>query len=168
MIRRLLILVGLLAAPAFSEQGPHRVGGGANYFVAIENLDANDVDEDGFGYFVSYQYRPHGPAGLEIDMEMLPKGYAASEDDIYSPQAYLILGSYVYLAAGIGAFYTDHELADDPFYALRAGAELGFDDRVFLDLYAIYRFEKWDDLSESEKNVGSDTAFVGAALRFAL
>jgi hypothetical protein len=161
-----LFLLALVAGAR--AQGPHHMGFGANYFVAVDNIDEQDVDEDGFGYFYTYQYRPDCPAGLELTMELLPDGYAGAEEDVYAPQAYFIFGSYVYLAAGIGAFYTDGELADDPFYAFRLGAELDYKRMVYFDVYTTYRFEKWDDLSEPNKNVGSDTLFLGAALRFGL
>lgn len=167
LLAAFLVWVSLAALRAAAE-GPHHLGAGANYFVAVENIDQQDTDEDGFGYFFSYQYRPNGPLGLEVDLEMLPDGYAGAEDTVYAPQAYVILGSYIYLAAGVGGFYTDGEFSDDPFYVFRLGTELDFRRQVYFDFYANYQFEHWDDLSASDKNIGSDTVFLGAAIRFGL
>jgi len=161
------ILTGLCIAmlaigslPAWAG-GAHRIGGGANYWTSVEDIDDSDVDEDGFSYLVSYQYRP-GLLGLGIDAEMMPDRYG---EDTYAPQAYLILGKGLYAAAGVGILLVDDEWAEDPFYSLRAGIDLELLPSIYLDINANYRFNETTDLEASTTDIDTDTVFLGAAVR---
>lgn len=163
----LVLIAGALfaSAPAWSEEGPHRLGVGAHYWVTLDSIDNEDFDEDGLSWVATYQYRP-GLLGLGIDIGWKEKGFAGAPKDVYEPQAYLILGSALYAAAGIGGYYTDGDFADDPFYFFRAGFDLELLPSIHLDLHALYRFEKWDNLSESGTDIDTDTVTLGAAVRF--
>ena len=61
----------LLLPATAAWSGEHRLGGGVNYWVALEDLDEDDVDEDGFSYLISYQYMMDW-IGVELDVELLP------------------------------------------------------------------------------------------------
>ncbi len=150
----------MAVAPGHAAEGPHRIGGGANYWIALDDLDS-DVDDDGFSYVVSYQYRP-GLVGLGIDAELLPDRFG---DDAYAGQAYLILGQGLYAAAGVGVNYMDSEFADDPFFTFRAGLEFPVLPNLYLDLHAHYRFEDEQDLKDEDTKIDTDTVFLGAAVR---
>jgi hypothetical protein len=151
---------------AWSADAAHRFGIGANYWKTLDDIDVDDVDEDGFSWLASYQYRP-GLLGLGLEVEWFEKGFGGASKDVYAPQAYLILGGVLYAAAGIGTYYTDGEWADDPFYAFRVGLDLKLLPSLHLDINANYRFENWDSLNDRNKDIDSDTVTLGAAVRLA-
>lgn len=147
----------------------HQIGGGVHYWRTIDEIDDDDgdIDEDGFGFVASYQYRP-GLLGLGIDVEWKDKGFAGAPEDVYEPQAYLIVGGMLYAAGGIGGYYTDGEFADDPFYLFRAGLDLEILPAFHLDIHAIYRFEEWEQIDEEPTEVDTDTVTIGVAARIEL
>jgi hypothetical protein len=152
----------VLGSTAWAEPA-HRVGVGAHYWKALDDLD-DDFDEDGLGWVATYQYKP-GLLGLGIDVEWKEDGFGGSTEDVYEPQAYLILGQGLYGAAGIGGYYSDGDFADDPFYLFRAGFDVEILPSLFLDIHAIYRFEEWDNVSDGDTNPDSDTITLGASIR---
>lgn len=164
---RIWIVIGLFSlgvTAAKAGDAVSRLGLGANYWTAIDDIDVDNVDEEGFSYFVSYQYRP-GLLGLELDVEMLPDRFG---EDAYAPAAYVILGGAIYAAAGIGIVNQDSEWADDPFYALRAGLDLELLPSIYLDLSASYRFDSETKIKDAVDEIDTDTLFLGAALRFGI
>lgn len=156
-----LLLCLFLAGTSWASE--HRLGGGINYWVTVDSLD-DDIDDNGFSYLLSYQYRP-GLISLEFDMELLPDRFG---ETAIAPQAYVLVGDALYAAAGIGIVHTDGSFADKPFFALRAGFNLNLFPGLFVDLSANYRFNDSSDLKDKEKNIDTDTVFLGAAVRFAL
>ena len=153
----------IIASSAFAA-GEHRIGAGANYWVTLNDLDVDDIDDNGFSYLVSYQYRD-GLWGLELDAEFLPDRFG---ENAWAPEAYLIFGEGLYAAAGIGIIHTDGEFESSPFYALRVGFDMEIFSGLHLDIAANYRFNDTADLSESGTKIDTDTVFLGAALRLAL
>jgi hypothetical protein len=143
----------------------HRIGLGAHYWVALDDINVTDVDEDGLSYYLTYQLCPAGMLKFEFDVEMMPDGYGGSDDDVYAPQAYAILGGGIYAGIGVGTYYTDGDFSSDPFFALKAGLDLHILPFVHLDINANYRFEDWDDISDVPEDISSDTITLGAALR---
>lgn len=165
-MRRLQYVLALLAClflAGTSWASEHRLGGGINYWVTVDSLD-DDIDDNGFSYLLSYQYRP-GLISLEFDMELLPDRFG---ETAVAPQAYVLVGDALYAAAGIGIVHTDGSFADKPFFALRAGFNLNVLPGLFVDISANYRFNDSTDLKDKEKNIDTDTVFLGAAVRFAL
>ena len=163
----LLLLMGMLAWPAGfaqADNSPHRLGIGAHYWTTVDNIDDDNFDEDGIAWLASYQFWP-SLIGLELAVEWLDKGFGGSDDDVFLPQAYLLVGGWIYAAAGIGGYYSDGDLADDPFYALRAGLNLNILPSIYLDINANYRFENWDDLRDDDTDIDEDTITLGAAVR---
>lgn len=159
----ILLLASLLLIPAAHAQ-THRIGVGVNYWYALDDIDIDDIDENGFSYLVSYQFRPT-LIGLQIDVEFLPDLFG---EDAIAPAAYLVVGKAIYAAAGIGIVNQDGDFADDPFLALKAGLDLELLPRIFLDISASYRFNsKFDDIGDELKKVDTDTVFLGAAVRIA-
>lgn len=156
-----LVAIGMFGSAM--AQGSHRIGGGVNYWVALDDIEIDDIDEDGFSYLVSYQYRGR-LLGLGLDAEMLPDRFG---EDAYAGQAYLIVGAGIYAAAGIGIVHTDGDFADDPFFSLRAGLDIEVLPSLRLDISAQYRFNDETDLEDSDTNIDTDTLFLGAALRLA-
>jgi hypothetical protein len=144
----------------------NQLGVGVHYWTTVKNIDVNDVDKNGFSYLAMYQYH-YGWVGIEADVEWFQKGFGGASQDVYQPQAYLILGKVIYAAAGIGGYYADGKLADNPFYAFRVGLDIPLLPILHLDINANYRFENWDDLSIEGKSVDTDTVTLGAAARLA-
>jgi len=144
----------------------NQFGVGAHYWTTLKNIDFKDVDKNGFSYMLMYQYH-YGWLGVEADVEWFQKGFGGASQDVYQPQAYLILGQVLYAAAGIGGYYTDGKLAANPFYAFRAGLDIPILPVLHLDVNANYRFENWDDLSTEGKEISVDTVTLGAAVRLA-
>ncbi len=164
------MMAGLVAfggVSTFAEAGAHRLGVGAHYWETLDDIDADDVDEDGFSWVATYQYKP-GLLGLGLDLEWKEEGFGGSPEAVYEPQAYLILGQALYGAAGVGGYYSDGDFAEDPFYFFRAGFDVELLPSIHVDIHAIYRFEQWDELESSDTDADSDTVTLGAALRIAL
>lgn len=170
MWRRNLVLGwGLVCASLlFAAEGKNefnRIGVGTQYWIAVEDIDTDEVLQDGFSWYASYQMAPSDYFKLEFDFEVLPEEYGGAPEQVYAPQAYLVLGNGLYVAAGVGLYYTDGDIAEDPFYALRAGLDVEILPHLRGDLNLNYRFENWDSLSDDELDVDTDTLMVGAAVR---
>lgn len=157
-----LLFVSVFAMPAAAQES--RLGGGINYWRVIDDVD-EDFDEDGISWLVSYQYCPSEMFRLEADLEIFPDGVLGRGDTDYAPQAFAILGSWIYAAVGAGIYYFGDPIkdwADDPFYVLRAGLDLEIlPDALHLDIYGRYQFTDWGDI-----DVDTDTAILGGCVRF--
>jgi len=141
---------------------PHRIGGGVNYWVALEDL-GDDTDDSGFSYLVSYQYWS-GLWAIELTGELLPDRFG---ENAWAPEAYIIFGEGIYLAAGVGIINSDGDWASKPFYAFRGGFNFEVFGNFYLDISANYRFNDTADLKDSNTTIDTDTVFLGASLRFA-
>lgn len=168
-MKNLYVLVCCILLCLFSSHaafaGDHRIGGGANYWVALDDIDTDkDVDDDGFSFYGSYQYWM-SMIGLELDVEFLPDRFG---DSAIAPQAYALVGKAIYGGIGIGTVYANDEFSDEPFFALRAGLNLEVLPGIFADIYANYRFNDKADLDDEDRDIDTDTIFLGAAVRIAL
>lgn len=152
------LLVGMHAGAA---EKTHRLGGGVNYWVFLDDLDVKEMKENGFSYLASYQFRPT-LLGVQVDWEFLPDMFGK---DAHAPAAYVLLGQAIYAAAGVGILNMDGEWADDPFLALQAGMDLEVLPALFLNIFSSYRFNSQMDLKEAVKAIDTDTVFLGAAVR---
>lgn len=141
----------------------HRLGGGANYWVALDDIELDQFDETGVSYFLSYQYWPSA-VGFEILGEYRPDGIG--EEDIYAPQIFLLAGQALYAGIGAGINYANSEWAEDFFYALKAGFNLELVPSVYLDIFATYRFSDFDEVGFAGTEIDTDTVYLGAAVRF--
>ncbi len=162
-----MMLLGLIVLTATSASaGEHRIGGGANYWVSIDDIEVGDnkLDDDGIAFFGSYQYWS-GLFGLEIDAEFLPDRFGESA---VSPQAYLLVGKGIYAGVGIGTTYTDGDFAEEPFFALKAGFNLELLPGIYADIYGNYRFNDTADFEDDDSDIDTDTVFLGMAVRIAL
>jgi len=170
LIALLVASLGLLwtasIARAQEQERNNQLGVGVHYWTTVKNIDVNDIDKNGFSYLAMYQYH-YGWVGIEAALEWFQSGFGGASQDMYQPQAYLILGKVIYAAAGIGGYYSDGKLADNPFYAFRVGLDIPLLPILHLDINANYRFENWDDLGTEGKSVDTDTVTLGAAARLA-
>lgn len=163
-----LISLSGLTLPATAAPA-HRLGIGANYWRTIDRIKEDDykLDDTGVSWLLSYQHALASLLKLQVDMEIFPAGFGGSDEATYAPQAYLVLGSVIYLAGGIGIGYADGKFADEPFYALRAGLDWELFSFLHIDAHADYRFLDWDNsnLRDQLKNINTDTVMLGIALR---
>lgn len=159
----LMAMLGMVGAwmPALAGDGDHRLGGGVNYWKALDDIKLGDIDEEGLSYVVSYQYRP-SLVGFQLDFELLPDLYG---EDAFAPAAYVMVGTGLYLAAGIGVVNRDSKWANDPFYALKTGLDLELLPAIHLDLGLSYRFDSKTKLDSAVKDIDTDTLFMGLAAR---
>jgi hypothetical protein len=141
-----------------------RLGAGVHYWVALDDIDLDNVDEDGYSFIFSYQNIRAGFFKFEADLGMLQKGYAGADTTVWSPQAYFLVGKGIYGGVGVGINYSDGDFAKNPFYALRVGFDLEVLPSIFLDLNANYRFENWN-FNRIKEDVSTDTVTMGAVLR---
>jgi hypothetical protein len=166
-ILRLILVVGLgLAVGARAET---TLGLGANYFQTIDHLD-KPFKEDGLAPLLSLRMGLAPLLKLQVDCVMYPKHYAGASSgrEIFSPQAFLLLGGVLYGGLGVGTLFTDGDFADSPFYIARAGVDLALFPGLHLDINASYEFAEWDGINDLDENVDTDTVTLGAALRFVL
>ena len=158
------VTLGLPAAQAASDT-LHYVGLGIRYWQTVDNIKLTDVDEEGFSWIITYQMKPARLLKIEADIEVMPSDYAGSNDDIYAPQGYVLLGTGIYVGVGAGFYLSDGKIEEDPFLALRAGLNAELLPSLFIDFSANYRFDEWDDLNESDEDIDSDTITIGIAAR---
>jgi len=161
-----LALATLAAAPAVA--GEHRVGIGYHYFETLGNIDSpGDIDNSGNSLVFSYQYLPGGLLRFEGDVEYFSGGYGGSTGSSYAPQAYVLLGRFVYGGVGVGITNGDFEDGSswsDPWYAARLGLDLLLLPKVHLDINANYRANSFSALDEADSD--SITFGISARLSF--
>lgn len=160
-----ILLFGLGTLDSAWAGSVHRLGGGVHYWVTVDDIDVNDVDENGYSLIFSYQNVGSGYFKFEADLGLQESGYAGAKSTVWSPQAFFLIGKGIYGGAGIGINYSEGDFAERPFYALRVGFDLELLPHLFLDLNANYRFEKWD-FDRIKDDVDTDTVTLGAILRF--
>ena len=169
-MKRLLVVLavivsGLVVAGNSGADIKNRIGIGANYWKNLDDIDVKDFDDSGLSYYLSYQLIPASLLKFELDVEMMQDGYAGSDDTVFSPQGFIILGAGIYAGLGIGTYYTDGDFSSDPFFTLRAGLDIHVLPYIWLDVNANYRFEDWNDISDVTDDVSTDTIMLGAAVR---
>jgi hypothetical protein len=100
---------------------------------------------------------------LEADLEWVPD-YGGSDNTMFQPQAWVIVGGLIYGAGGMGGSYIDGDWLDNPFYGLRAGVDLTLGG-LNLDCFTTYRFQSstvFDEIDEEDL----DALTFGAIVRF--
>lgn len=159
----LVFLVSIAASPAWAAN--HRIGGGLHYWRATDDIDVEGIDEDGWVYVLSYQYRPFPLVAAELDLEISDPGYGGADGRVYAPQAYVLVGLGLYAGLGVGTYFHDGEF-DDLFYAARGGVSFPLLlPVVLLDLHVDYRFTEWKGISALADQVSTDVVTVGAQVR---
>ncbi len=153
------LAVFTMAFQAHAEES--RIGIGANYWLTIDDIDTDNIDENGLSFYASYQYWM-GLIGIEADIEVLPDKFG---EDAFAPQIFILAGSGVYAGAGIGIEYRDGSFAEEPFFALKAGINLELLPSIYLDIYGTYRFNDTADLDATLDDIDTDTVFLGTAVR---
>lgn len=160
-------LAGVLAWAAVSAGwADTSVGVGARYYRTIDDLDA-PFEKDGLAALVSVQTDLAAILKLQLDAVLYPDGYAGSRVDVFSPQAFLLVGGGIYGGLGAGTLVSDGEIGD-AFFIVRAGVDLELLPGLHLDVNANYEFAEWEKINTLDEDVDSDTVTLGAALRIDL
>jgi hypothetical protein len=161
-----LIALGWAAAarPAVADSS---IGFGLHSWRTVDDLRSQgfgNLRRSGVSYLLSYQYSPGALLKFELDGEYFDKGFGGSTHYAIAPQAYVLVGGFVYGGVGIGTIYSKDFTNDfsSPFYAARVGLDLHLLPRIRLDVNANYRFHAFNEL----RGVNTGTVTVGAIARF--
>jgi hypothetical protein len=166
LIVLMLVVMGWTAAarPAAADSS---IGLGVHAWRTVDDLRSqgfSDVRRSGVSYLLSYQYSPGALLKFELDGEYFAKGFGGSTHYAIAPQAFVLVGGFIYGGVGIGTTYSK-DFANNfssPFYAARAGLNLHLLPRFTLDVNANYRFKAFNEL----KGVNTGTVTLGAVARF--
>jgi hypothetical protein len=172
-MRRFVILtsalVALLGVPKeASAIIGHSFGIGLHYLRNISELDEDlddgegGLDQNSFGLLGSYQFGMP-LLTLEGNLEYVPD-YIGSDHGLVEPSFYVLTNGLIYFGGGIGIGYIDGDWQSDPFYALRAGVNLGVGG-IGLDVYGSYRFQE-DEEIEDLTGEDLDSLTFAAVFRF--
>jgi hypothetical protein len=151
----------------FFAQAESQLGGGVHYWRAAEDVDVDNIDEDGLSWLITYQADLNNVLTLELDLELFPDDFAGLDDSVLAPQAYLLVGRGLYAGVGIGTYYTDGSF-EESFYNLRLGLDIEILTTLSIDLNLNYQFMDWSELNDELENVDTDTVTIGAAIRVTL
>jgi hypothetical protein len=140
------------------------LGAGLHYLHNLGDIDANgtDLSKESFGLIGSYKF---GMAMMTLEAQgEYIFNYAGSDEAMFIPSGWALLGSMVYAGAGMGIGHIDGEWQSDPFYALRAGVNLPL--MAFkLDLYGTYNFWSNEDIKNATGD-DLDSVTFAAVLHF--
>ena len=163
----LLTLIALgWAAAARPAAADSSIGFGLHSWRTVDDLHSEgfgNLRRSGVSYLLSYQYGPVPLLKLELDAEYFDKGFGGSSHYAIAPQAFVLVGGFVYGGLGIGTTYSQdfpHDFSS-PFYAARVGLDLHLLPRFRLDVNANYHFHAWNEL----RGVDTGTVTVGAVAR---
>lgn len=165
MIRRVILglaapVLALLAVPDPAEA--FRLGGGVHYLRTVGDIkDDEGFDENATGILGSVML-PLPAVRLEGIVEWIPDWGGGSS--MVQPQAWALLGAFLYGGVGVGIGWTDDRWQDRPFWALRVGLNLELGG-LNLDGFGSYRLQSTDEI-EGVGRRDLDTVTLGAILRF--
>jgi hypothetical protein len=169
MTPRSLVLLCLssLFLPAAAVAAEHHLGFGLHYWTAVDDLEDEgfDIDESGTSAFALWRVGIPGPFAFELDLEYFSDGFAGSDGSAFAPQAFVLVGAFLYGGLGVGVTVADLPDGDDvsdPFYSARLGLAVAVLPRVRLDVHANYQTDTFSNLGDAD----SDTITLGASLRF--
>ena len=145
------------------------IGFGIHSWRTVKDLRSEgfeDIRRSGISYLLSYQYHLVPLVKLELDGEYFDKGFGGSTHSAFAPQAFVLVGGFIYGGVGIGTTYS-RDFANNfssPFYAARAGLDLHLVPRFHIDVNANYRFNAFHEL----QGATTGTVTLGAVARFTL
>jgi hypothetical protein len=161
-----LILSLALWSAVAAHADDSRLGLGVRYWRTTEGVGDRDIDRDGPSWFITYQRRVAPLIAWQADLELFSSRFAGSTSEVFAPQAFAVLGGWVYGALGAGILYADGRFADRPFFLARLGLDLKVLPRTRVDLHASYVFSEWGNINRIHRDFQSNVASMGAAVRF--
>jgi hypothetical protein len=167
--RALTLPVLIAAALLVSAAGPARagrtIGGGIHYLRNlgdITNSGTIDLDQNSYSLLASIK-NDMGMLKVDGQVEYI-FDHVGTGHEMWQPSVWLLAGGMVYGGAGIGIGYTHGAWQANPFYALRAGAEIPLGG-LALDAYGTYQFQSDAEL-KSLTGEDLDSVTFAALLRF--
>jgi hypothetical protein len=154
----ILVLCGIVILSSFAVQASAtQLGVGLHYQRTIKEFDdVSGLSQDDFSLFGTVTL-PVAIVKIEGNVEWTPD-YLGSDEHLLQPAAYGLLDlGLLYGGVGIGIGYLTGDgngWASNPFYALRAGVELGLAGFA-IDGYLAYRFQSanfWDGAGNLDLN----------------
>lgn len=163
---------GSAACPAAADPGDSAsssIGLGVHAWRTVDDLRSEGfggIRRDGISYLLSYQYKPGALLKFELDGEYFPQGFGGSSRNAFSPQAFVLLGGFIYGGVGIGTIYSRDfgNNFSSPFYVARVGLDLHLLPRFHLDVNGNYHFNAFNEL----KGANTGTITLGAIARFGI
>lgn|SRR5262245_47194511 len=136
-----VIAAALLVAAVGTARAGRTIGGGIHYLRNlgdITNTGTIDLDQNSYSLLGSVK----GDLGmLKVDGQVeYIFDHVGTGHEMWQPSAWLLAGGMLYGGGGIGIGYTNGAWQANPFYALRAGAEVPLGG-LALDAYATYQFQ---------------------------
>jgi len=157
-ITLVITMVSVLALGLGATDSRAGLGLGVHYLNTVGDMkDAEGFDSSAFGFIGGFSFGA-SLINFEADVEWVPD-YAFGKD-LWQPQAYAFIGTFIYGGVGVGIGHINGEWQDNPFYALRAGVKV-----AMLDLFTSYRFQKWDAVEDFESDDLNSLTF-GAIFKF--
>lgn len=163
----LLFAVLIVAGTSGVARADHSIGGGIHYLRNLGDLKTSGgptFDQNSFSLLASGQ-TSLVMLRLEADVEYI-FDYIGTGHPMWQPEAWVLTSGLIYAGAGIGIGYTDGDWQKDPFYALRAGVNLGLAG-FGVDAFASYRFQN-DSAIKSLTGDDLNSITFAAIARFGL
>ncbi len=160
-----LFVSGALFMPSIG-RADSSIGAGISYFQTLGDIEeSEEFDESSVSVTLSYKIGMADLISLEVDLDFVPD-YGGSDEVLYMPQAFLLVGSTLYAGAGVGMGYIDGD-STDAFYGFRVGLDLPLGESLSFDINANYRFMDVDAIDDLDSD-DADSITFGAILRLAL
>ena len=157
-----LVVAVAIAAPATAGQ----FGVGLHYLRTLDDQGFKDFDQNNFSLFGSITI-PVAIVRVEGQLEWTPN-YIGSDEHLFQPAAYGLMPiGPIYGGVGIGIGYLTGDgagWATNPFYALRAGIDLGLGGFA-VDVFASYRFQS-ASFADGVSNIDLDALTLAAQIKF--
>jgi hypothetical protein len=142
---------------------PKQLGIGINYWRL--NDRPGRYEKSGFSYYASYRSLPSF-WGYEINLEYYPEDTVFTDSDaVWEPQAFVIIGTEFYGAAGVGWQFGESNLPNSPTYSFKAGYNFDFLSFLKMDINAQYKYHKLKDF-DSGKKIDANSFGLGAAISY--
>ena len=156
-----VVAVAMLASGARAESS---LGIGPRVFRKVDNVP-RQYTEMGAGAFVNWRTYWTDLVSGQVELALYEDGFAGSPKEVIAPQAFVLLGREFYAGFGAGILFSDGDLADKPFLALRVGYQWPWGEALTVDLNATYEYGEWDGVSKFLPKEESDTLSIGLGLR---
>ncbi len=154
----MIVMISFLLVGGSATESQAGFGVGLHYLNTVgEMKNTEGFDSSALGFMGVYSFGA-SLINFEAGLEWVPN--YAFEKDMIQPQFFAFIGGFIYGGMGVGIGHINSEWQDKPFFALRGGVKV-----AVLDLFASYRFQKWDALEDLDTDDVNALTF-GALFKF--
>lgn len=164
MKRMLLSVAAAMALLAPGIRAESSLGIGPRVFRTVDSLP-HQYTEMGAGAFINWRTYWTDLISGQVELALYEDGFAGAPQEVVAPQAFLLLGRDFYAGFGAGILFSDGDLADKPFLALRAGYQWPWGEYLMVDLNATYEYGEWEGVTKFSPKEECDTISIGLGLR---